>query len=107
MALTQLAANIDVEFPAQREPFALGYPYLHVHLVIFSFNVLAIHSGRFTVDRFLAQIAASHLGVVIGLFLLLEDVLRRDFAPSPAIVHLDVDRTAGINRLGRRGLAAG
>ena len=107
MALAQLAANIDVEFLSQRESFDLGYPYLHVHLVIFSFCVRAIHCGRFTVHRCLTQIAASHLGVVLVIFLLLEYVLRRDCAPSPVIVHPDVDRTAGINRLGRRGLAAG
>jgi hypothetical protein len=96
-----------LEFLTQRESFTLGYPYLHVHLVIFSFNMPAIHSRRFAVHRFLAQIAASYLGVVLVFFLVLEHVLWLDCAPSPAMVQPDVNRTAGINRLRRRGLATG
>ena len=83
---------------------------IHTCTSTLSFSVSlwrAVDSGRFTVHRFLAQIAASHLGFVLVFFLLLEYVLRRDFAPSPVTVHVCEDRAAGINRLGRCGLAAG
>src|SRR5260370_33851117 len=88
MVLLARVRGVNVEFMAQRQPTALGNPHLTIGLYLAKIfigplGMRAVHGGRFTVNRFIAEIAAGGLALLPVFFLFLHHLLQCPVAASP------------------------